>query len=107
MANGELLEKIDDLLEQDKIEPSAALRILLTTNKEILVGQKAAGEERKALKENPLVRVGFFLQNNPKSGYIILLAITAILLIPHIAETYFWGKTIIEGWLGLPAGLLP
>ena len=120
MADGEVLNEILELLKADKIPTQSATRLLLTSQmvaletlqeiKDSFVTQEklaAVVKEQKELKENPLVRAGFFLQKHARVGWTTIAAFLAIFIIPHALQIANWIKPLIEKWLGLPAGLIP
>lgn len=120
MADGEILNEILDLLKTDKIPTQSATRLLLTSQvvalktlqeiKDSFVTKEtlsAVVKEQKELKENPLVRAGFFLQKHARVGWTSLTAFLAILIIPHAIQIAEAIKLLVEKWLDLPAGLIP
>ena len=109
MADGEVLNEILELLKADKIPTQSATRLLLTSQmvaletlqeiKDSFVTQEklaAVVKEQKELKENPLVRAGFFLQKHARVGWTTIAAFLAILIIPHALQIANWIKPLIN-----------
>ena len=106
MANGEMIHELREIVQDERqISAKTANRLTLAALADVLENQKTAAAERNDLKENPMVRVGFFMEKYPRRSLIVLIILLTILVVPHLADSVIWLRFIWEKWLELPAGI--
>ena len=103
MANGEMINELREIVQAERqISSKTANRLTLAALADVLDNQKKAAEERQSLKDNPMVRVGFFMEKHPQRSIVLLALLLSILVVPHLAEFWQFLWPIAAKWFELP-----
>lgn len=97
-----ILEEIRSALDEREISPSIATRLILKALMASLAAQKATNLEVKKIAENPLVKIGFWAQQNPRAMITSLIIFISVIVIPHWLELNTVVYALIVKYLGIP-----
>jgi len=103
MANGEIIRELREIVQGDsQITAKTANRLTLAALADVLENQKIAAQERKELRENPAVKLGFFYREHPKRVYLFLAIFLSLMNVWFVSG---FRQPILRGlfvWIGMP-----